>query len=286
MIMKGFDLNLLDGIYGLSCVENYFLYFLKEQGYSYIPFFFDSYLSFETIIKEFVENKAEYSSFYRMTRLQKLAAEYGLIDITSKQDKKVRLADDRHFEYAAIQVKPSFIREKYERNLWREDHFILLKKVEQTLFYLNDIPRDTNTITYEEIDQIYDGKILKFSIKKAIDKDLEKIFRKGFKMSLKSGELKETEVLIQKISNITLARDIIGILRISRKRVHLYLNYLGVKEKKLEKYLDYLDMIYNKIEYIRLRKADSNQKYKEILNQVYEKDKGFFDIVKKYTNIF
>ncbi len=39
MIMKGFDLNLLDGIYGLSCVENYFLYFLKEQGYSYIPFF-------------------------------------------------------------------------------------------------------------------------------------------------------------------------------------------------------------------------------------------------------
>lgn len=246
--MKGFDLNLLDGIYGLSCVENYFLYFLKEQGYSYIPFFFDSYLSFETIIKEFVENKAEYSSFYRMTRLQKLAAEYGLIDITSKQDKKVRLADDRHFEYAAIQVKPSFIREKYERNLWREDHFILLKKVEQTLFYLNDIPRDTNTITYEEIDQIYDGKFLKFSIKKAIDKDLEKIFRKGFKMSLKSGELKETEVLIQKISNITLARDIIGILRISRKRVYLYLNYLGVKEKKLEKYLDYLDMIYNKIE--------------------------------------
>ena len=105
-------------------------------------------------------------------------------------------------------------------------------------------------------------------------------------MSLKSGELKETEVLIQKISNITLARDIIGILRISRKRVYLYLNYLGVKEKKLEKYLDYLDMIYNKIEYIRLRKADSNQKYKEILNQVYEKDKGFFDIVKKYTNIF
>ena len=42
---------------------------------------------------------------------------------------------------------------------------------------------------------------------------------------------------------------------------------------------------YNKIEYIRLRKADSNQKYKEILNQVYEEDKGFFDIVNKYTSI-
>ena len=169
--MNKFDKSLLDNIPGLSCIENYLIFVLKQENYTYNFLFYKSFLSLYKIIKEFVNSNVSYASFYLIERLQKTAKESEVIN--SEYMNSVEIPILKKNNHLAISVSPSYINDKYNTTLWRDDHFILLKQDDnENYYYLNDVPRDTGIINIEMIKKIYTGNYFLFTLNN-IDKYTE-----------------------------------------------------------------------------------------------------------------
>lgn len=278
MIKGIFQQDLLENTYGFSCIENYLIYGMREQGYEYVPLFFNSYISLTDIIYEFIQNKAKYAFFYKIPRIHNIALEYGLIEKEYQNRKIINLNRESIWDYLAITVKPKYLLEKYGVSLWREDHYILLRRGEgNDIFYLNDSPRDSGLLQEQELSSLFDGMVLKFSVKKKIDSLMKVKFYEIFLESLKCDYQKSEKEMLENLSdiNIVIARDIMGVLRISRKRICEYLyNFLTDKEFT-ENYLKEIDIAYASLEYMRLRKQSNLAEIGKIYRKIFENDRIF-----------
>lgn len=268
-----FNIMLLDGNNALSCIENYFLYGLKEQHYEYTPLFFDSFIDFKNIIYQFLEKNDEYANFSGISRLHLTAFKYNLIDLCYNTKKEFDYSDQFKFDYTMIQVKPEYIMKKYSRHLWRDDHFILVQPFGSDFFYLNDMPRDAGIISKNEVDEFYAYKTVQYSIIKKIDCSCYYKFDNLFWKTLeRKNSSRDIEKILKDVLSIQMTRDIVGIVRISRKRMIQYL-CVDIKNKDyLKDYFVFLERIYSKIEYMRLKNKLDYHECKKILLEVYELD--------------
>lgn len=276
---KKFDAKLLDANNSLSCIESYLIYGLREQQYIYYPLFFKSYISFEEILKEFVKKQVTYVTFRKIKRLHSLAAQLNLISI--KYDRKELFEIDRKYkyDYTAIEVKPTYMIEKYKQRMWRDDHYILIRQNEKNYFYLNNIPRDQGEITKEKLCAIFAGQIVQFSINRPITNAEQKLFKNFFWESLKENGIHgDLENMIDQVSSVEMLRDILGILRISRRRILEYLR-LDAQEAPYKEYLSQLDKAYIKIEYFRVRNKQNSVPNRDILMWIYNKDRKFIQTI-------
>lgn len=267
MKTKTFDKTELNNVLGLSCIENFFLYALKNESYDYKHLYYLSYLSLCDIASEFINNGVDYASFYKITRLQELAKNHNLI--VMKYFRNTNFYNNiNDCDYTAITVKPEYIKEKYKTELWRNDHYILISQIDSEKFhYLNDNPRDSGNISFRELENIYAGEMIGFTIKNHITEKLKKDFTKNFIDSI---------IIIPmrfkfNISDLLTARDILGILRILRKRMYEYcVQYITVDF--YEDFLTHIDKTYSLIEYMRLRKSSDLNKINETFEEIQEKD--------------
>jgi len=273
---REFNKGLLAQIFGLSCIENYLLYAMKEQDYRYYPLYYHSFLSFGDIIHEFTENKAEFAFFYKIQRLHTTAENHGLIcmehhenveDIPSGADQV------NGSTYMAITVTPEYISGKYGAATWREDHYLLIRQNDEgDFYYLNDTPADSGKIDNRTLKNIFSGKVITFSLASTVNKELEKGFLNKFKEIIQCEAAKEkivnTDRLIHEIQTV---RDLIGVLKISRNRMDRYLSQY-VDTRFLKPYLRMLDAAYGTIEYMRLRKRPDSEKIKNMMNELQDMD--------------
>ena len=156
---------------GLSCVENYFLHALQECGVCPDPLYYQSGLSFAEIVKCLATEKT-YATFNGVDRLHYIAAEIGLIDY--RYTASLSLPNDFLLtpgSYAMVCVTPSYVREKYQEKLWRDDHYILLtgKTSDTTYSFINDHPFDGGELPIEELTKNYNGSVIYIKIKQDMD---------------------------------------------------------------------------------------------------------------------
>jgi len=257
----------LNDLYGLSCIENFLLYAMKTEGYKYKHLYYESYLSMCDIINEFINNNTKYASFYKITRLQKIAADNDLIAMEFFNNTDFR-NNITKYEYNTVMVNPEYIKEKYKTELWRDDHYILVaQKDSDNFYYLNDNPRDNGVISYDELRRVYSGKMIGFTIKNEIGKELQNEFLKIFIDSVFRSSFR-TEF---NYTDLTIVRDILGILKVLRKRI---CDYCGMYIP-MDFYRDFLlsiDRFYSSIEYMRLRNTIDFDKINRQFDELQEKD--------------
>lgn len=269
--------GLMDG-YALSCVESYVLYLLKIREPQWRAIFYKSYMSFTNILDEFIYNNAEYARFTSIERLQITGQELGLINY-SYIKKEILSSELEHKDSLIICINPEYIKQRYGTNLWRDDHFILIKKGEDgDYFYLNDNPKDDGELSKEQIIRIYTGKYIEIDIPRNTivnTKDLLKAFVKRMQMEYNNQSLMYPDYLISVFRDrLTVLRDALGILRVSIKRAIMFSKWYD-SDINGKEYIEFLDRIYLKLEYMRLRKGSNEKEINDIMKEIIEKDSAF-----------
>ena len=269
MIELTIDKSYLDGIYGMSCIENYFLYVLKANRYPFQYLYYNSFLSFGEIVCAFVNKEMRYEYFDKIPRLQNVALNNSLIQMNVyKQKEFSSLLFD--CDYNFVQIKSDYVNKKYNKQFWRNDHYILLAPSNETNFvYLNDNPRDHGNISLNELKYAYDGTVIGINILSDINEELKTTFLKDFKNSVITSDICRIDDL--DICDIYSARDILGVHRIVQKRIcefcSLYENMCLCAEHIIE-----LDKYYSAIEYMRMRNRVDYDKIRKNFRDVLKKD--------------
>lgn len=283
--MEWFSSNKLINEYGLSCIENYLLLCLSQKVRGWELLFCRSYLCFDRVL-ECIYNGQEYSSFGGIERLHKVAEEYGIIRIDRK------ICDFSYLEEVkvpliAIRVNSEYMLSKYKKILWRDDHYIFIKK-ENEKFYLfvNDNPKDSGLISKEEVKEIFAGRIISYNILCKNILDLEqKYINETYKNVMKSNQnIWYTEEKLKKFDLMRI-RDAIGITKVIVKRMERLVSQWG-DVRELSSYYEYLCESYVKIEYYRIRKKNVGDIQNIVVN-IRDKDdicrNVIIEILQKYA---
>lgn len=259
------DKSLFGSTLGLSCVENYLLYIYILQGYDYRYLYSKSFISMSDIVSAFCDDSAQYAYFDKIPRLQDVAVEQGLLTHTVEKDFK---ASVNQYDYCCIGVSQRFVNEQYGRDLWRDDHFILLcEEKEDEWICLNDNPRDCLSIQKSNMPNIYGGQSVCFQILSDLDESVKDKLLHDFQEKI--GQ--EQKLYEYKLTDLLVVRDILGILRVTSKRIRdycsIYFDTLFMNDYLLE-----IDNLYVLIEYMRLRKREDFDKVHKSLEEIQRRD--------------
>lgn len=263
-----FDLSVFNELYGLSCVENLLLFILKSYQYSYNYLFYNSFLSFNVVANAFIKENAKYTDFIKIPRIQDTAIDIGILEMSLSNSLKF---DDAASVKTLITVKPEYIKNKYNVELWRNDHYILIHRDCEQCIYINDNPRDSGVITLETLHNIFDGKVIKFKLNEDLTEDLKEILRQRFFDSL--SKINQTIFLPSiDLSDLKPLRDALGIYKILTRRLYAF-SSLCMNADFITEQIKYLDKQYMLIEYMRIKNEINYAAIALLANKVFENEK-------------
>ena len=241
----------LEGILSLSCIESHFLYLLREKTEKWELAYFDSFAGFVETVERFLSGRIDYTHFDIVKRVQKSAAEIGIL--RTEHISELSAHGLKEHGTASIMVSTEFMENRYGKRAWRDDHYILLRPSPQGgFYYLNDVPRDSGRMTDEDVDRL--GVTDAFSIRIVGDiTPLSEALFGIFRRRLNEGNERFPD---GKVITADVLRDIIGVLRIIRRRAERFLACYGICLKDAGVYFEYLDRSYALLEYMRLRKRE------------------------------
>ena len=197
----------------VSCVENYFLAWCKDNDIPQELLFGTSYLSFKTILDDFASGRQTYENYKRIPRLQEYAETIGIIGHQRLLDlESVRCLKT---ELTLMKVNSHFFK-GYRRVPWRDDHYIvLLDCINKKYHYLSSYPLEEGYLDSNELKNVFGGSVLVYRLNGDLDfKKRDKDIQIQFESIIHAEELPE-EV---KLDNLQYLRDAVAILRVSRAR--------------------------------------------------------------------
>ena len=266
--MKRVELNLeyFNNTYGLSCVENILLYILNANKVATPLLYFSSFLTIAEIEKSMIST-ATYAAFDGVKRLQDVAVEEKIIDMQFMDGRNLEGVGDSL--YCCAMIDPAFIQDKYNTKLWRSDHYILISpSCTQGYDYINDYPRDIKHVSILEFERYYSGKAILIKLCDEQPSNDPTVYISRMTETLKpddpSYSISCTDVLI--------LRDIIGILRILRKRLFALFS-LKYDLKFMTSYLNYLDRCYAALEYMRVKQKYDMVKISNMIREIVDLDR-------------
>lgn len=274
--MKQISVNksLFDNTLGLSCIENYFLYILTVLNYDFRMLYAKSYVSVFDIAKALCDDTVSYAYFNKIPRLQNVACNEGFISLSNTND--LNEAVDNH-DYCCVRINPDYLKKRYGLVMWRDDHYILLCEQKNNKWIcLNDNPRDIIEINSDELSNVYAGQSICFSMLTNFNDSLKVKLLTAFR-DIIANQIQTYEF---DVNNLETARDILGILRVTRKRLYEYCSsYIEVDFFK--DYLADLDKSYTLLEYMRLRKKIDFERINQMLSQIQIHDWEIINMIKK-----
>lgn len=268
MYKQFYDLSAFDDLHGLSCVENLLLYILKSSQYSYQHLFYNSFINFDDVLDAFMNENEVYANFTKVPRIQDTAVDIGMVEMNLCNSLKLDDAADR---YMLITVKPEYIKDKYNVELWRNDHYIMIQRNGDQYRYVNDNPRDIDDISIEKLYSIFDGKMILFKLKGNIRADYMEQLRQKFICNLKS--MKHRIALAHlPITDWRLLRDALGIYRILTRRLYNF-SSLYMSAEFILPQIKYLDKQYMLVEYMRMKNKIDGMAIDNLIEKVREYEK-------------
>ena len=251
---------------GLSCIENYLLYIYANLNIDYRYLFSKSYVGFSEIAKAFCENKVSYSNFNRIPRLQDTSAQSGILNISENSDFQAINTDD---SYICIGVSRQFIQQQYNRDMWRDDHFVLLcNKTGDVYKILNDNPQDIFVLTGNQLENAYNGTVLNIQI---IQYEVPYDFKLKYKEEFVDSLGNSADRYLFKAPDLETARDLVGVLRVTRKRIREYCS-LYCDTNFMSDYISQIEKVYFMIEYMRIRGRVDHEKVCHSLSALHDID--------------
>ena len=162
---------MFENLYGLSCIENQVLAILREHGTDIRPLYRDCAMPMKELFFFLIYhgNKQEY--FDRITRVQDLAKEIGIISMKLDTDDEKALAAIRNThenEYILIRVSEEFTKEKLHARGLRSDHYVRASAAGSGIEIFNDIPEMSLILTEKEFAEAGGGDFFRIRIKREI----------------------------------------------------------------------------------------------------------------------
>lgn len=265
MIKGNINTNALMNTLGLSCVENLLTYILRINNISLYPLYSNSFLTYSEIENALILQGETYANFRSLDRLQHIAEEEGIIkvDLIDRSEPPL-LHDDC---YHIVMVLSDFAKDKYNINLWRDDHYILVSQTaDNTINYINDHPIDTGELSIEEFRHYYAGHAISINIERYHYLNSIEYYVESFLHLCKPDVVNKNGNL----DAMTL-RDIVGILKVLRKRAYSLVSMLYDVNYMID-YFKLLDRKYSILEYMRIRKHEDDVKLKQIRDEIITED--------------
>ena len=162
-------------------------------------------------------------------------------------------------------------KDKYNVELWRNDHYIMIQRNGNQYRYINDNPRDIGDISSEKLYSIFDGKMILFKIKGDIRADCREQLRRRFICNLKSLDY---GINLQKfaMTDWKPLRDALGIYRILTRRLYDF-SSLYMSAEFILPQIKYLDKQYMLVEYMRKKNKIDSIAIDNIIEKVREYEK-------------
>lgn len=260
--MAWFSSNNLINECGLSCIENYAILILSQHVKNWESVFYKSIMCFHEILQCMEKG---YSQFDGVQRIHKLASDMKLLNTNwyNFDNNKVENLDIPFF---ALQVKKEFIFEKYKKEMWRDDHYILVREKNNGRYdFINDNPVDQGIMEKQSLMKNAGNKLLQMEIIcNNICKDkYYPLTLAHIKDIMNKIEIKYT----QEITDPLIIRDAIGVQKVLVKRMAIYLRQF-VHVDFAEEYYEKLQLYYVKIEYMRLKKKVGQLRLEELFKKI------------------
>lgn len=252
----------------LSCVENYYLAWLKQYFDTSI-LYGQHFRSVKEIMSDFI-NGAIYENYYQIPKMQDVAEELGITEHHFyKCDFKEAISiitNNNSNKLCLIRVNSQFFK-NFKMVPWREDHYIL---IDSNLNWLNQYPLSSGTFTNGDLEQCFDGTIIIYKLN-----NLNIDLKENIKSKIANQDIENIQIPFTSNSFL----DAVGILRITRKRLLEFFKdnlelfnilYLEVK---------YLDKIYLQIRLLNL-KNEKEINYLDYLNTILFYEKKIIEVLK------
>lgn len=258
----------LTEVLSLSCVESYYLAWLKK--YFDISNLYGQYFrSVKEIMNDF-SNGSIYENYYQIPKMQDIAEELGITKHRFyKCDFKETVSlitNNNSNNLCLIKVNSHFFK-NYKRVPWREDHYIC---VYLDLNWINQYPLSSGVFTYEDLEKCFDGTLIIYELNNS-----KIILDENIKNKIINQDI--NNIKIPFVNNSFL--DAVGILRITRKRLLLYFKDNLELVNLLALYINYLDKIYIQIRLLIL-KNEKEINYLDYLNAIIDYEKKIIEVLK------
>ena len=196
---------------GLSCVEKYFLAWIKDY-FNETKLYSNSFISMWRVLQDFAGG-AEYETYTEIQRVQDIAERNGLVmhgyEALPAEQAFESLKNQSHSaSLTLMRTSPAFFA-GVKRVPWRKDHYIY---VDRDLNWLNEYPLTEGKFSQEEFMRSYGGVVCnyKFTGVGHVPKD-ENIY------AIRCQESVRVPCL-----GLKSYESAVGILRITRKRMQKY----------------------------------------------------------------
>ena len=247
----------LTKVLSLSCVENYFLAWLK-QYYDISKLYGVEFVSMLQIFNDFSFG-ATYENYHSLSRLQDVAEEYG---ITTHQFVKCGIEEALELigtqtdeTLVLIRVKPCFFA-NFKRSSWRKDHYLCIDK---NLKWVNQYPLSEGVFLRNEFEKVFDGTICLYRLQNAKTELPNNI------VGIIKNARYQTFIFPK---NLLSLEEAIGILKIARKRLEVLYERDELIARLLHEQNDYLDKLYLQI-HLKIMKGQTFEMNKEeLLNKI------------------
>ena len=258
----------LTEVLSLSCVENYYLAWLKQ--YFDISILYGQYFhSVKEIMSDFI-NGAIYENYYQIPKMQDVAEELGITKHHFyKCDLKESislLTNTNSNKLCLIRLNSHFFK-NYKRVPWREDHYVL---IDSNLNWLNQYPLSSGVFTYDDLEKYFDGTLIIYELN-----NLKINIEENIKSKIANQDVNNIQIPFTNNSFL----DAIGILRITRKRLLEFFKDNLELFNILDLEVKYLDKIYLQIRLLNI-KNEKEINYLEYLNEILFYEKKMIEVLR------
>lgn len=192
---------MFENLYGLSCMENQTLAILRERGMDVRPLYRDCAMPMKELFLFLIYHGSKQEYFDRITRVQDLAREIGVISMElcdrpagdlrekrrpfpgaavagdyvlapgKKRDAEEVITAVRNAaenEYILTRVTTDFTRLRLHGRGMRDDHYVRVTASGDTFEILNDIPDLSVTLTEKEFREAYGGDFFRLRVNRPL----------------------------------------------------------------------------------------------------------------------
>jgi hypothetical protein len=268
----------------LSCVESYFIAWVKSLGIPDGLLYNKSFISFDTLIQDFLHGDASYEHYGKIERVMTTAAGYGFTSHTAGSAIDKAAADAGLY---LIEVNERFF-ENCALKPWRKDHYICINKAGEPGFsYVNQFPLSDGLLPEAELAAYFGGKSLLYTIVGNIDTDT---YVEDENAQFAEIVFQEPQVMGE-IEGYSLKsfRDCTGIMRVTRRRLQSWLRFIASERRFLydepiesffDDYFKCLDLLFVRLEAANLRNKPIADNINDKINEIAAFEKKLAQLIR------
>ena len=265
----------------ISCVENYFLVWIAKFM-DKRALYFSSFVPAGEIINDFINGGADYSDYNKIKRIQDIAEEAG---ITSHKMYNELLIEKEFENLVLIRINKTFFKNS-KLIPWRPDHYICITAREGSGFkYINNYPLRIGEMNLENLQNCFDKSVLVYSYKRFFSECFRYQNEKTFITIINSA----VNFSVPNVFDLKKMRDALGIIKISRKRIFLWLKFMAMHNQFIfdrefsetaAKEINLIEKLYLRLELSVLRNNQDFKYFHSALDGIMEIEKKIPTLIK------